>query len=187
MSAAGHRVRGLHAPGGRRRARALRIAAWAAGGALAALSLAPASIVAPGVMTGGDRHVAAYAVAALLARLAWPRRGWTSAGALLGLALALEALQALSPGREPSLVDLAASAGGTALGALLAAGALAAAGAMSGRGRAARFGGDPWPTPADAPSRDLARRAAEDAEELPSPGGPPAARRSDDRRAWEER
>lgn len=137
MSADRRQDRATGAPSDGRRPAAARILAWTAAAALAGLSLTPGSMIASGVMTGGDRHAAAYAVAAVLARLAWPRRAWTTAAALIALALALEALQALSPGREPSFADAAAGVGGTLLGALLAAGGLAAAAAAGAASRPA--------------------------------------------------
>ncbi|MGM0585903.1 MAG: hypothetical protein ACQEUZ_14760 [Pseudomonadota bacterium] len=104
----------------RRGAPVLRLLAWLAVLAVAVLSLAPASLVPSTEIPGPTEHVAAYAVAILVFGLAYPGRTEEAAMALLALALAFEALQALSPGRTPDPGDAAGSAAGVLFGFVLA-------------------------------------------------------------------
>lgn len=104
----------------RRRAPVLRLLAWLAVLAVAVLSLAPASLVPSTEIPGPTEHVAAYAAAILAFGLAYPGRTEEAVMALLALSLALEALQALSPGRTPDPGDAAGSAAGVLVGFVLA-------------------------------------------------------------------
>jgi VanZ family protein len=63
-------------------------------------------------------HVAAYGLLAVCGAVAFPRREpvWSIGLGLLLLGSALEFAQILIPGRTFSLIDLAANAGGVALG-----------------------------------------------------------------------
>ncbi len=98
----------------------LRILAWLAVAAVAALSLAPASLIPSTHLPGPSEHIAAYALTVLVVALAYPEHAEAAALALLALAIVFEALQALSPGRTPDFGDAAGSAGGILLGYVLA-------------------------------------------------------------------
>lgn len=81
--------------------------------AILGLALSPAS--PPALDTGWDKanHALAFAVLA-----AWAHGGWRSRWRwawLLGLGVAIEALQALTPTREHSVADVVADAVGLAL------------------------------------------------------------------------
>ena len=142
--------------------RLLRIAFYAAGALVAAVSLVPGTTLPPTSIGDKVEHVLAYAVLGLLGA-ASSERGIKRV--ILGLAafgLAIELLQTFSPGRSPDLLDLVADIAGATVGCVLAillrhmTSLLidkSAAGATPCRARVA--GGDVQPTcgsPAAAPS-----------------------------------
>ncbi len=96
--------------------RLLRIVFYLASALVAALSLAPSAALPP--MSIGDKaeHVIAYAVLGLLGGVS-ARRGVVRT--ILGLAafgIALELLQAFSPGRAPDAIDALADMIGACIG-----------------------------------------------------------------------
>ena len=100
--------------------RLLRIAFYAAGALVAAVSLVPSTTLPPTSIGDKVEHVIAYAVLGLLGA-ASSERGVMRV--ILGLAVfgvAIEMLQAFSPGRAPDPLDLVADIAGAGLGCGLA-------------------------------------------------------------------
>jgi VanZ family protein len=100
--------------------RLLRVAFYAAGALVAAVSLVPSTTVPPTSIGDKVEHVIAYAVLGLLGA-ASSERGIKRV--ILGLAvfgLAIELLQTFSPGRSPDLLDVAADIAGAGVGCGLA-------------------------------------------------------------------
>jgi VanZ family protein len=97
-----------------------RIAFYAAGALVAALSLMPSAALPPTSIGDKVEHVIAYAALGLLGAAGWKRR---IIGVILGLAafgLAIEILQTFSPGRSPDPLDVVADIAGAGLGCGLA-------------------------------------------------------------------
>jgi VanZ family protein len=142
--------------------RLLRIAFYAAGALVAAVSLVPSTTLPPTSIGDKVEHVIAYAVLGLLGAASSERGIMRLILGLAAFGLAIELLQTFSPGRSPDLFDLAADIAGAGVGCCLAillrhATALlidkSAAGATPCRARVA--GGDVQTTcgsPAAAPS-----------------------------------
>lgn len=99
-----------------------RIAFWVCLAAVLTLSLM--SDVSPSLSTGWDKgnHLLAFAVLALLGRVAYPGRLLLIVVGLLGYGILIELLQSLTGYRVAEFKDLIADALGILLGCLLAAG-----------------------------------------------------------------
>jgi VanZ family protein len=90
------------------------VAAWACLVLIAALTLLPQGF-RPHMFSQRIEHFLAFGAAGLLFGLAYPRRLVMVAAIVLGSAVALEALQLVTPDRHANLVDLIAKiVGGTA-------------------------------------------------------------------------
>ena len=94
-------------------------AAWFCVALTAVLSLLPATEMARTGFSGKLEHAIAYAGTALLLCLRY-RGPVRVAASLVTYAVALELLQAVSPGRTPALLDWLASSSGSLIGAVAA-------------------------------------------------------------------
>jgi VanZ family protein len=100
--------------------RLLRIAFYAAGALVAAASLVPSTTLPPTSIGDKVEHVIAYAVLGLLGAASSERGIKRVILGLSAFGLAIELLQAFSPGRSPDLLDVAADIAGAGVGCGLA-------------------------------------------------------------------
>ena len=97
-----------------------RIAFYAAGALVAALSLAPSAALPPTSIGDKVEHVIAYAVLGLLGATSWKRRIMRVMLGLAAFGVTIEMLQTFSPGRSPDPLDVVADIAGAGLGCGLA-------------------------------------------------------------------
>jgi VanZ family protein len=95
---------------------ALRIAFYGASALVAALSLAPSATLPPTSIGDKMEHVIAYAVLGLLGAASSVRGPMRTILGLAAFGIAIEALQAFSPGRSPDPLDVVADVIGATLG-----------------------------------------------------------------------
>jgi VanZ family protein len=96
--------------------RTLRIAFYGAGALVAALSLAPSAALPPTSIGDKVEHVIAYAVLGLLGAASSDRSVVRMILGLAAFGIAIEMLQAFSPGRSPDPLDVVADVAGASLG-----------------------------------------------------------------------
>lgn len=98
---------------------AARLVFWALAGAITVLALYPRlTLPEPGATEGvthSYNHILAFTSLMLIGSLGWGLRRHLVAGVIVG-AIVLELAQTLSPGRQTTLGDMAASLGGVVLG-----------------------------------------------------------------------
>lgn len=96
--------------------RLLRIAFYLAGALVGILSLAPAATLPPSSIGDKAEHALAYALLGLLGAATSERGVLRMILGLVASGIAIEGLQAFSPGRSPDALDVLADIVGAALG-----------------------------------------------------------------------
>ncbi|MHA1554036.1 MAG: VanZ family protein [Alphaproteobacteria bacterium] len=94
----------------------LKILAWLSLAALVVVTLGHIDVRPITLISANVERLAAFAVVGLLFGVAYPRRHWAIAIAIVATALGLEALQSLSPTRHGEILDSAIKISGGIVG-----------------------------------------------------------------------